>query len=104
MATHAQLTANRRNARKSTGPKTEAGKHRSSKNAVKHGLLAAIVPVETEEEAASPNATPTARQPGPSMSGEQPGELPGDGLPLTEWERQMQQTREWLAELGFVSQ
>jgi hypothetical protein len=244
MATHAQLQANRRNAQKSTGPRTEAGKHRSSKNAVRHGLLASIVPAETEgwkelllglydslrpqdelqrflvdqiahsilrlqrsaafeqrwlgtsrpvampqgrqyigeepptvspaariaefvmtpslptflryeaacnrqihknlqrlqtlqsaapadkpdcpylteqveieqveveEKDASSTASPNAPQhslsrPGNSQS-EQPGglpsELPGDGLPLTEWERQMQETREWLAELGFVSQ
>jgi hypothetical protein len=30
--------ANRQNAQKSTGPKTEAGKERSSRNAVKHGM------------------------------------------------------------------
>ena len=33
-----QLIANRQNAQKSTGPKTEAGKKKSSQNAVKHGL------------------------------------------------------------------
>ena len=36
----AKLEANRRNAQKSTGPRTEAGKKRSSLNAVTHGLRA----------------------------------------------------------------
>lgn len=34
-----QLTANRINSGKSTGPKTEGGKQSSSKNSLKHGLL-----------------------------------------------------------------
>ena len=41
MATPAQIEANRRNARRSTGPRTPAGKARSSRNALKHGLRAA---------------------------------------------------------------
>ena len=36
-----KLAANRRNARKSTGPKTAAGKATASRNAITHGLLAA---------------------------------------------------------------
>ncbi len=38
MATLRQIEANRRNAQKSTGPRTEAGRARSRLNAVKHGL------------------------------------------------------------------
>ena len=38
MATAAQIAANRRNALKSTGPRTEAGKARSSRNAVTYGM------------------------------------------------------------------
>ena len=38
MATERQIAANRANAKKSTGPKTAAGKLRSSRNAYRHGL------------------------------------------------------------------
>ena len=40
MASERQLTANRRNAQKSTGPKSRAGKRRASQNAYRHGLSA----------------------------------------------------------------
>ena len=40
MATEKQIAANRRNSLKSTGPRTEAGKGRSSQNAVKYGIYA----------------------------------------------------------------
>ena len=40
MATAAQIAANRRNALKSTGPRTGAGKAASSRNALRHGLRA----------------------------------------------------------------
>jgi hypothetical protein len=38
MATERQLEANRRNAQKSTGPRSASGKKRSSENSYKHGL------------------------------------------------------------------
>jgi len=44
MTTRRQLAANRANARRSTGPKTAAGKVRSAGNARRHGLTA---PLET---------------------------------------------------------
>src|ERR1017187_1237975 len=39
MATQAQIDANLRNAQHSTGPKTEAGKANSSRNAIRFGLF-----------------------------------------------------------------
>jgi hypothetical protein len=39
VATEAQIEANRRNAARSTGPKSAAGKRIVAKNAVRHGLL-----------------------------------------------------------------
>ncbi len=41
MATEAQAAANRRNAQSSTGPRTEAGKSRASRNAVTFGIYSA---------------------------------------------------------------
>jgi hypothetical protein len=40
MATEAQINANRRNARKSTGPRSATGKVASSRNGLSHGLSA----------------------------------------------------------------
>ena len=48
MTSDKQLVANRRNAQKSTGPKTDEGKAAVKYNALRHGLLAqeAIIPGE----------------------------------------------------------
>jgi hypothetical protein len=46
------LSANRKNAKKSPGPKTEGGKLRSKLNARTHGLLAATLAFGSDEEAA----------------------------------------------------
>jgi hypothetical protein len=43
MTSYRQIRANRRNALKSTGPRTEAGKQASRCNAVRHGLTAETV-------------------------------------------------------------
>ena len=42
MATQKQIEANRRNARKSSGPRSASGKKRASRNALKHGLTTPI--------------------------------------------------------------
>jgi hypothetical protein len=50
MATARQIEANRRNAQRSTGPRTESGKARSRLNALKHGNRAvAVLPVLPHE-------------------------------------------------------
>ncbi len=51
MATKRQIEANRRNARRSTGPRTEAGKDASKRNAARHGLsgAGAVLPEEMVE-------------------------------------------------------
>ncbi len=51
MATELQIIANRRNARKSTGPRTSEGKAAISQNAVKHGLLARQAVISSESQA-----------------------------------------------------
>lgn len=52
MTSFKQIEANRLNAQRSTGPTTEQGKRRSSRNAVRHGLTAetTIVPIEDIDE------------------------------------------------------
>jgi hypothetical protein len=42
MATERQIAANRRNAQKSTGPRSAAGKNRASRSAFRHGLSCRI--------------------------------------------------------------
>lgn len=49
MATEKQIAANRRNARKSTGPTTASGKAASSRNALRHGVLSEKAVSEFEE-------------------------------------------------------
>ena len=49
MISDKQLRANRKNAMKSTGPRTEAGMSIASKNAIKHGLQAAEIVIPGED-------------------------------------------------------
>src|SRR4051812_47138085 len=62
MATDKQIAANRRNGALSRGPKTAAGKARSSRNALKHGLA---VPI-TRDRATARKIRRAARQLSPS--------------------------------------
>ena len=50
MSTEAQIIANRRNAQKSTGPRTTRGKAAVSQNAVRHGLFARDNVIYSEEQ------------------------------------------------------
>src|SRR3954453_13819564 len=66
MVTQAQRTANRRNALRSTGPKSRAGKQRASNNSYRHGLSLGTVCWEGENveslarQIAGSNATDAA--------------------------------------------
>jgi len=51
MPTDAQIEANRRNAQRSTGPKTEEGKKQSRRNALKHGLAAEVLVPDEDRKA-----------------------------------------------------
>ena len=74
MSTEAQRKANRQNAKKSTSPRTPEGKARSSKNALKHGLLArdAVMadedPADTTGNSKSSKKTSSPRMPSNSSS------------------------------------
>ncbi len=51
MSTNAKIIANRRNAQKSTGPRTREGKAAASKNSIKHGLWAHQTIISSENQA-----------------------------------------------------
>src|SRR6266576_6598544 len=66
MATDRQIAANRRNGALSRGPKTAAGKARSSRNALKHGLA---IPI-TRDRATAQKIRRAAQQMAPSAVGD----------------------------------
>ena len=51
MTSEKQILANRRNAKKSTGPRTAQGQAVASKNSIKHGLLARCDVISSESQA-----------------------------------------------------
>jgi hypothetical protein len=50
MTTQQQIEANRNNAQKSTGPKSESGQKRTSQNATKHGLSGKTILIRGESQ------------------------------------------------------
>src|SRR6266487_6319962 len=66
MATDRQIAANRRNGALSRGPKTAAGKARSSRNALKHGLA---IPIR-RDRATARKIRRAARQMAPAAVGD----------------------------------
>ena len=62
MSTAAQIEANRRNAKRSTGPKSDEGKVRSALNALKYGIYSNLVLLPDEDEAELEALRRSARQ------------------------------------------
>ena len=50
MASERQIAANRRNAQKSTGPRSASGKKRSGQNALRHGLARPLSAADFEKQ------------------------------------------------------
>ena len=83
MISQRKIDANRRNARKSTGPRTEEGKDQVKLNALKHGLTARTVVLPHEDEEAYQQrreAWSEGPQPGRRRGGV-PGRARGAGSP-----------------------
>ncbi|MFC1737810.1 hypothetical protein ACFL1G_02025 [Planctomycetota bacterium] len=63
MSTEAQILANRRNAQKSTGPRTPRGKAIVSQNAITHGLSARQAVISSESRGPTSTSTETSSSP-----------------------------------------
>src|SRR5260370_2062190 len=77
---------NRENAKKSTGPRTEAGKQRSSLNALRHGLTGQTAVLPSDDLAAYPphcKAFPDHYQPQNPTKPHSPHTLPAYPFPST---------------------
>src|SRR5262245_60256773 len=74
MATEKQIVANQQNAKHSTGPRTESGKRRSRRNAIRHGLTAETV-IHSLEDAADYRAFERAIKSGYSPQSAIEGQL-----------------------------
>lgn len=64
MATEAQISANRQNAKLSTGPRSQAGRARSSMNALKAGIHAKSETISGEDPEQLRHPRPLLPQPG----------------------------------------
>jgi|SRR6185437_6543247 len=72
MASERQVAANRANALKSTGPRTAAGRAKSSRNAYRHGLSVPVAPdLEQVESLARAIASEAAGEEQPEAAGEE---------------------------------
>lgn len=69
MTTRRQIAANRRNAARSTGPRTRRGKARSRQNALRHGLAAALSDVSENSKEIERLAPALAGTPDPILNG-----------------------------------
>jgi len=82
MATQKQIDANRINAQKSTGPRTEEGKSKSRMNAKRDGITGQVVTLSEEDlpssKSSRPNSSPTSRLK-PSWNANWP--VPSPGIP-----------------------
>ena len=70
-----KLQANRNNAKRSTGPRSESGKAASRRNALKHGILSCSVDLQTGASAADSRLPNQSRLQSFEISGADPTEI-----------------------------
>ena len=101
MATNPQLITarNRANAAHSTGPKTEAGKRRSSLNGMRHGLTGHTIILPSEDLHAYRRSRSTSSTPSASSKRHSSNRSPTHGARLTrQFREDLQQLRALQAE------